>query len=206
MITESSTEAMTDEEWEIAHAIAHSLSKEQLRIDAKSDGIVNEFKKTISYFSSLSHREDAQTHFLRYIKILVENAENIGHSNQTFDYYRSLEKIYRKYLQDAQVDTIKLLKIIGWSSRLFRYYKYNPIAEVLFTPLKKHQFKVDDLLDARVVKKNSKGSKVTYEIQENQYYEKETKNFAVIPESGLVKVRIVSLNLDESINHVKFVK
>ncbi len=207
MVTETNTEAMTDEEWAVAHAIAHPLSKDQIRINSKSDGIVTEFKKVTSYLHTLINRDNLGNHLLTYLNKLVEKSEIIGHSNQAPDYYRSIEKACRKYLQDDEADAQTMLKILGWSSRLIRYYKVNPVAEALFTLPKKCQVQIGDILEAEVIKKNNKGSKVTYQVKGELYNEKEPKNFAIIPEQGIVKVQIVSLNPDDgSINHVKFFK
>jgi hypothetical protein len=199
-------ESLTDEEWEIAHAIAHTLSKDQIRIEVKSDGIVSELKKVIAYLHNLTNRKDITDKFFTYLKTLVEKGQNIGHSNQTPEYYRCIEKACRKYLQDYQADAQTLLKILGWSSRLIRYYKVAPVAELPITLLKKCQFQIADVLEAKVIKKTNKGSKVTYEVREEQYNEKEPKSFAMIPENEVVKVQIISLKLDGSINHVKFIK
>ncbi len=206
MVTETNTEAMTDEEWAIAHAIAHTLSKEQIKIEPSSDGIVNELKKLIAYLHILNNQNDIGSKISNYLKILVAQSQSIGHSNKTPDYYLSIEKAFRKYLLHYSTDVHSILKILGWSSRLIRYYKVEPIAELPIILPKRHQFQIGDILEAKVIKKNTKGSKVTYEIQGDAYPEKEAKNFSIIPEYGEVNVQIVSLNSDGSINHVKFLK
>ena len=61
-----------------------------------------------------------------------------------------------------------------------------------------------DILEAKVVKKGSK-KKVTYEINEVPFNEKEAKNYDVIPEGESVRVRVTSL-INGIIKHIKFVE
>ncbi|ESA32293.1 crispr-associated protein [Leptolyngbya sp. Heron Island J] len=61
-------------------------------------------------------------------------------------------------------------------------------------------------LEARVLEKKKKGSKVKYEIFNEHYNEGEKKSFSKIPDEGMVIVEIRSLKEDGSINHVKFVR
>ncbi|OCR00141.1 hypothetical protein BCD67_20910 [Oscillatoriales cyanobacterium USR001] len=207
MITETNTEVMTDEEWAIAHAIAHTLTKDQIRIESTSDGILTELKTSTSYLQSIINQDNAGDRFFTYLKTLLTKGEKFIHSEQTPHYRHSIEKACRKYLQEYQVDAQTMLKILGWASRLIRYYKVESVAEVLFTLPKKRHFQIGDILEAEVTKKNNKGSKVTYQVKGESYNEKEPKNFDLIPEQGMVKVQVVSLNPDDgSINHVKFVK
>jgi|SanBayMetagenome_1026888.scaffolds.fasta_scaffold19427_2 hypothetical protein len=207
MVTETNTEAMTDEEWAVAHVIAHTLSKEQIRIKANSDGILTELKAITSYLKSIINQDNPGEKFFIYLEILLTKGETIIHSEQTIPYRKSIKNTCRKCLQDYQTDAQIMLKILGWSSRLIHYYKVNPVAEPLVTLPKRGQFQVGEILEAEVLKKNNRGSKVTYQVKGDLYSEKESKNFVLIPEQGIVKVQVVSLNPDDgSIKHIKFVK
>lgn len=114
------------------------------------------------------------------------------------------------------------IDFLSMKSVTMQYYKVSPVGETvkantISKPLiperkkkiedfqKTHQFKVGDILDAKVIKK-SRGKKVTYEIEGISYTEKEQKKFDIIPENQIVKVEIKSLKEDGSINHIKFYK
>jgi hypothetical protein len=193
-------ESLTESQWQIAHTIAHTLVKEETD--------VNELGKAIAYLRNAvnQNQSDAGLRFFKYLKTLVSNGRQIGHSGRTPDYYRSIDKVCSQYFQNQQGDAHTILQILGWAARLMRYYDVAPVAELPITLPKKCQFQITNVLEARVIKKANKGSKVTYEVTGEQYNEKEPKNFAIIPENGMVKVQIVSLKTDGSINHVKFIK
>jgi hypothetical protein len=167
--TELVTESLTENQWEIAHAIAQTLVKEQTD--------VNELGKAIAYLRNAvnQNQADANSRFFKYLKTLVGNGRQIGHSGKTTDYYRSIDKACSDCLKGFQGDASTLLQILGWASRLMRYYKEaGPIGEVV-TPVVEsarqveiakaigsHEFAVGQIVEAKVTA--VKGNKVTYEI------------------------------------------
>ncbi|PLZ91542.1 hypothetical protein CEN44_08370 [Fischerella muscicola CCMEE 5323] len=211
-LVEFDSESLTDAEWDIAHAIAQTL--------VKADTDVNELGKAIAYLRTIVKEPDATSRFFKYLKTLVSNGKQISHSNRTIDYYRSIEKTCSDYLKTI-TDAQKILQILGWVSRLMRYYKDAgvPIGEIaISTPspvesarqveiakvMKSQDFQVEQILEAKVTKIS--GNKVTYEILGTiKLTEKEPKKAGVLQEGQTVKVKIVSLKEDGSIKSVKCV-
>ncbi len=203
------TESLTENQWGIAHAIAQTLVKEQTD--------VNELGKAIAYLRNAvnQNQADANSRFFKYLKTLVGNGRQIGHSGKTTDYYRSIDKACSDCLKGFQGDASTLLQILGWASRLMRYYKEaGPIGEVV-TPVVEsarqveiakaicsHEFGVGQIVEAKV--SAVKGNKVTYEILGTiRLTEKEPKKAQVLSEKQMVKVEILDLKEDGSIRKVK---
>ncbi|MBH8566556.1 hypothetical protein I8748_31135 [Nostoc sp. CENA67] len=205
---ESSSETLTDAQWEIAHAIAQTLVKENTD--------VNELGKVVAYLRAFVNQADATSRFFKYLKTLVSNGRQIGHSSKTTDYYRSIEKACSDYLKGVE-DAHTILQILGWVSRLMRYYKdAGPIGEIqppsvestrqveINKVAKSQEFKIDQILEAIVTKIS--GNKVTYEILGTiKLTEKEPKKAGSLHEGQIVKVKIVALKDDVSIKSVKYV-
>ncbi|MBD6615645.1 hypothetical protein FNW02_07295 [Komarekiella sp. 'clone 1'] len=208
-IVEFISEPLTDAQWEIAHAIAQTLVKENTD--------VNELGKTIAYLRASIHQPDATSRFFKYLKTLVNNGRQISHSDRTLDYYRNIDKACSDYLKNVQ-DAYTIMQILGWVSRLMRYYKdAGPIGEIS-TPsthtfesprqaeiskvAQSQYFTVDQILEATVTKIN--GNKVTYEILGAiKLTEREPKKASFLQVGQTVKVKIVSLKDDGSIKTVK---
>lgn len=207
--TELVTESLTENQWEIAHAIAQTLVKEQTD--------VNELGKAIAYLRNAvnQNQADANSRFFKYLKTLVGNGRQIGHSGKTTDYYRSIDKACSDCLKGFQGDASTLLQILGWASRLMRYYKEaGPIGEVV-TPVVEsarqveiakaigsHEFAVGQIVEAKVTA--VKGNKVTYEILGTiRLTEKEPKKAQSLSEGQTVKVEILDLKEDGSLRKVK---
>jgi hypothetical protein len=208
--TELVTESLTENQWKIAHAIAQTLVKEQTD--------VNELGKAIAYLRNAvnQNQADANSRFFKYLKTLVGNGRQIGHSGKTTDYYRSIDKACSDCLKGFQGDASTLLQILGWASRLMRYYKEaGPIGEVV-TPLVEsarqveiakaigsHEFAVGQIVEAKVTA--VKGNKVTYEILGTiRLTEKEPKNAQSFSEGQVVKVEVLDLKEDGSLRKVKY--
>jgi hypothetical protein len=208
--TELVTESLTENQWGIAHAIAQTLVKEQTD--------VNELGKAIAYLRNAVNqdRADANSRFFKYLKTLVANGRQIGHSGKTTDYYRSIDKACSDCLKGFQGDASTLLQILGWASRLMRYYKEaGPIGEVV-TPVVEsarqveiakaigsHEFAVGQIVEAKVTA--VKGNKVTYEILGTiRLTEKEPKKAQSFSEGQMVKVEVLDLKEDGSLRKVKY--
>ena len=208
--TELVTESLTENQWKIAHAIAQTLVKEQTD--------VNELGKAIAYLRNAvnQNQADATSRFFKYLKTLVGNGRQIGHSGKTTDYYRSIDKACSDCLKGFQGDASTLLQILGWASRLMRYYKEaGPIGEVV-TPVVEsarqveiakaigsHEFAVGQIVEAKVTA--VKGNKVTYEILGTiRLTEKEPKKAQSLSEGQTVKVELLDIKEDGSPKKLKY--
>ncbi len=207
--TELVTESLTENQWGIAHAIAQTLVKEQTD--------VNELGKAIAYLRNAvnQNQADANSRFFKYLKTLVGNGRQIGHSGKTTDYYRSIDKACSDCLKGFQGDASTLLQILGWASRLMRYYKEaGPIGEVVAPVVESarqveiakaigsHEFAVGQIVEAKVTA--IKGNKVTYEILGTiRLTEKEPKKAQSLSEGQVVKVEVLDIKDDGSPKKVK---
>ncbi|MFN6559471.1 MAG: hypothetical protein RMY28_006640 [Nostoc sp. ChiSLP01] len=209
-ITELSSESLTDTQWEIAHAIAQTLVKENTD--------VNELGKAVAYLRASVQQPNANSHFFTYLKTLVSNGRQIGHSGRTTDYYRSIEKACSNYLKGVS-DAQTMLQILGWVSRLMRYYKNAgvPIGEISIptTPVVESarqaeiakvisnvKFTVGQILEATVAAK--KGIKITYEILGTiKLTEKEPKKAELFSEGQIVMVEVLDIKEDGTIRKVR---
>ncbi|MBK1986927.1 hypothetical protein A0J48_005105 [Sphaerospermopsis aphanizomenoides BCCUSP55] len=205
--------SLTDNQWEIAHAIAQTL--------VQQDTDVNEVGKTVAYLRTIIDKSDATSRFLTYLKTLVRDGKQIGHSGKTFGYYHNIEITCSQYFKPNS-DAQTILQILGWVSRLMRYYKEAgvPIGEIT-TPAapvvesarqaeiakvtESQEFKEGDVIEAKVTKIS--GNKVSYEILEViKLTEKEPKKASLLQEGQIVKVKIAALKEDGSIKSVKCIE
>jgi hypothetical protein len=214
------SESLTEAQWQITHAIALTLVK---------DGTdVNELGKAIAYLRASVNQPNAGAKFFKYLKTLVSNGRQIGHSSRTSDYYRSIERACNQYLQHEQSNAQTMLQILGWTARLMRYYKdASPIEEITLPPtslptrrkdeqveksserqaeiaevISTHDFAIGQILEAKVTA--IKGNKVTYEILGTiKLTEKEPKKAPLLSEGQTVKVEILDLKEDGSVKKVK---
>ena len=202
--------SLTDKQWEIAHAITQTLVQENT--DA------NEVSKIVAYLRTVIDQNDATSRFLTYLKTLVRDGKMIGHSKKTSDYYTNIETICSQYFK-SNSDASTILQILGWVSRLMKYYNNSgvPMGEItvptavvvesarqaeIAKVTESQEFKEGDIIDAKVTKIN--GNKVSYEILGIiKLTEKEPKKASVLQEGETVKVKIVSLKDDRSIKSVK---
>lgn len=204
---ESSSETLTDAQWEIAHAIAQTLVKENTD--------VNELGKVVAYLRAFVKQTDATSRFFKYLKTLVSNGRQISHSSKTPEYYRSIEKACSDYLKSVQ-DAHTILQILGWVSRLMRYYRdAGPIGEIqppsvdstrqvkIAKVVTDYTFTVGQILTATVT--TIKGNKVTYEILESfqKLTEREPKKSQILTVGQKVKVEVLELKEDGSIKKIK---
>ena len=202
--------SLTDKQWEIAHAIAQTLVQENT--DA------NEVSKIVAYLRTVIDKNDATSRFLTYLKTLVRDGKMIGHSKKTSDYYTNIETICSQYFK-SNSDAATILQILGWVSRLMKYYNNSgvpmgeitvPTAVVLESARQAEiskiseskEFKEGDTIDAKVTKIN--GNKVSYEIFGIiKLTQKEPKKASVLQEGQTVKVEVLELKEDGSIKKVK---
>lgn len=205
------TESLTEAESQLAHNLAITLVKDETD--------VNEVGKVIAYLRSIVEQPEAGRRFFSYLKTLVINGRQIGHSGRTAGYYRSIESACHEYLQSQQANAQRMLKILGWGMRLMRYYKVSPIEDIsiLLSPqveavserqaeiaevISSQKFTVGQILEATVTAK--KGNKVTYEILGTiKLTEKEPKKAGLLSEGQTLKVEILDIKEDGSIRKVR---
>jgi hypothetical protein len=207
--TELVTESLTEHQWGIAHAIAQTLVKEQTD--------VNELGKAIAYLRASINESNAGARFFKYLKTLVSNGRQIGHSKKTSDYYQNIDEACTKYLQSEQTNPQKMLEILGWSARLMRYYREaGPIEEIvapvaesgrqaeIAQVMQSEKFEIGQILAATVIA--IKGNKVTYEILGTiKLTEKEPKKASSLQEGHAVQVKIIAIKEDGSLKSIKCV-
>jgi len=111
------TEDLTELQWKIAHAIAQTL--------VKADTDANELGKAIAYLRNYANQDG--TKLFDYLKTLVKNGRQIGHSKRTSDYYQAIDNACNQYLKAYQDNPAVMLHILGWSYRLYRIlYAFDP--------------------------------------------------------------------------------
>ena len=204
------SQSLTEPQWQAAHVIAVEL--------VKSETDVNELGKVIAYLRAAVSKPDAGSKFFKYIKTLVSNGKQIGHSGKTLDYYRSIENACDLFLRDYQADGLAMLQVLGWTSRLMRYYKTAPIGELeaisqersavpdvqaqrkaeIKASISAQKFEGVKIVDAKIVNKKDKGKEVTYEIVATilKFTNKEPKKFDALSVGQVVKVEIIEITAD----------
>lgn len=201
------TEDLTELQSQTAHAIAQTLVKENTD--------VNELGKAIAYLRAYANQENAGARFFEYLKTLVKNGRQIGHSKRTSDYYENIENVCSQYLKAYQDNAAVMLQILGWASRLMRYYKDAGSIEEVTAPVVEtarqaeiaevtsaHDFAVGQILEATVTA--VKGNKVTYEILGTiKLTEKEPKKAQSLSEGQKVKVEILDMKEDGNLKKVR---
>ena len=204
--------SLTDKQWEIAHAIAQTLVQENT--DA------NEVSKIVAYLRTVIDKNDATSRFLTYLKTLVRDGKMIGHSKKTSDYYTNIETICSQYFK-SNSDASTILQILGWVSRLMKYYNNSgvPIGEItvptavviesarqaeIAKVTESQEFKEGDIIDAKVTKIN--GNKVSYEILGIiKLTQKEPKKASVLQEGQTVKVEVTEIKEDGTIKKIRLI-
>jgi hypothetical protein len=199
-------DTLTETQWQTAHKIAIEL--------VKSETDPNEVNKANSYLRSMIEQPNAIAKFFKYIATLVSSGDKIGHSRKTIEYYRNISTAYKDHLNN-QDNPQAMLQILGWTSRLMRYYKTAPVAELDAKLLEKaamaetqtqrraemkasitKQLGVGDITEAKVISKKDKGKEVTYEIVGTSIRRnnKEPKKFETLSIDQVVKVEIVEVD------------
>lgn len=212
--TENLSMAMSEADWQIAHAIAQTLVKQETD--------VNEVGKAIAYLRNAvnQNQTDAGSRFFKYLKTLLHNGRTIGHSGRTSDYYRNIEKACSGYLLAYQTKPATMLNILGWTARLIRYYREGGAIGEILTPSEiitsqpqtqvtlYAKYQLNQVVDATVVdvitkKVDAKKTKttVTYALdgeklpKAEEIYNIEKKGISLKP-NDLVKLKIVEISND----------
>ena len=205
------TANLTKFQWETAHNIARELVLE------KTD--VNEVEKANDY---LFYYAKTREQFFKYLQTLAKQGQRIGHSKKTADYYDDLFHVCRKYLQVERDSIEAIQQIMGWTSRLMRYYKEGfsegeleeLVANTEQTPIVSERqaevaeaiasqdYQIGQIVTAKITNKKDKGKVVTYTINEIPTTQKEPKIFDKLELERVLKVKIVSLRDDGRIKKV----
>lgn len=221
-VTEIQSVEMTEAHWQIAHAIAQTLVKQETD--------VNELGKAIAYLRNAinQNQADAGARFFKYLKTLVNNGRTIGHSGRTLDYYRNIEKACSEYLLSYQSEPAAMLHILGWVARLMRYYReggaigdeLEALAKQAVTTslqtleserqaeirvvAQSQNFQVEKSVKAEV--KTIKGKEVTYELPGGiKLTVKEPKKYETLLVGQVVQVEITELRENGIPKRVKLV-
>ena len=201
---------MNEQQWNTAHILAQRLVTEITD--------VNEVGKVISYLRNAvnQQQDDAGTRFFKYLQTLTRNGRQIGHSGRTSDYYRNIDKACRENLTAYEKDASTMLEILGWTSRLMRYYKEggvigeitnsdavsNKTSSNIPAPNKRQQevaniaqslnFQVGKIVEATVI--NIKGKEVSYQLSGDiKLTVKEPKKFGDLSVKQITRVEILEL-------------
>lgn len=210
---------LSEQGWQTAHVMAQALVKQETD--------VNELGKAIAYLRASVDKPESGPRFFKYLGTLVRHGKEIGHSGRTLDYYRSIDEVCNAYLKPEQSDPKRMLLILGWTSRLMRYYKEaGPIGELAGLPAEltrsteagaeieserqaeiravteAQTFEIGQQLEAKVTR--VKGKQVTYEILETiKLTVREPKKAGDMTEGQTVTVEVTALKEDGSIKQVK---
>ncbi|MEC4818780.1 MAG: hypothetical protein SAK29_36730 [Scytonema sp. PMC 1069.18] len=194
------TDTLAEDQWKTVYAMAQMLANEQTD--------VNEVGKIIAYLRAYGHVENGGKNFFQYLSVLVRNGKTVGHSGRTFDYYQSIEKACKQYLLKYQNDVPAMLQILGWVTRIMRYYKAGGSTDfveeqpsvtanfVQATPATpSQQVKVGDIVDATITKK--KNVEITYKLLNSiSLSQKEHKQANSLSEGQTVKLEITEVRED----------
>lgn len=163
-----------DQMWNTAHNIAKMLVQEQQRIEANKDGIRSQLGKVIAYLrATIAQNISDSENFFKYLKTLADSSKSIKQTDRTPDYCRSINKACNDYLQNIEATPKDILEILGWTFRLFNYYKVTPLEDFeklsasnrqmeIQTAAKSQNLQEGDEIEANITKIS--GNKVTYQL------------------------------------------
>ena len=103
--------------WTIAHDIAFDL------VDWGTDP--NELGKVIAFLRRRKDDNAAKDSLMSLVQRLASSRNALIRSRQTQRFYENIQDACKKHLYDIN-DTTELLRILGWSLRLMRYYRVEP--------------------------------------------------------------------------------
>lgn len=112
-----STTNLSESDWQSANNMARQLA------EAGIDN--NELKKSLTYLLSIRNREKVSQQFETYLRTLANDEDIAKRSEQTNRYNKSIYDAYLTYLQKYESQPDSMLHILGWATRLIRYYKSN---------------------------------------------------------------------------------
>ena len=108
---------MDKKQWAIAHDIAFDL------VDWGTDP--NELGKVIAFMRRNKGDNAVKDRLMSLIQRLASSRNALIRSRQTQRFYQNIQEACKDHLYDIN-DTTELLRILGWSLRLMRYYRVEP--------------------------------------------------------------------------------
>ncbi len=205
-----------DQMWNTAHNIAKMLVQEQQRIEASKDGIRSQLGKVIAYLRATINQNISDTeNFFKYLKTLADSSKSVKQTDRTPDYCRSIHQTCTEYLKNIEANPKDILEILGWTFRLFNYYKVTPLEDFeklsasnrqleIQTAAKSQNLKIGDEIEAEITKIN--GKKVTYQMLKIlSKTAKEDKYYHLLEVGEVVIVKIIEIKNGVP-SKVKFVR
>lgn len=194
-----------DKMWDTAHAIAKTLVQNQQDIEANKDGIRSELGKILAYLRNAINynKSEAGKNFFKYLKALVDSSQSSKRSSKTPYYYRSINKACNQHLIDLESNPDKMLEILGWTFRLFKYYEVTPLEDFeellvlnrkleIQTAAQSQDLNENDEIEAEIT--NKSGNKVTYKMFNTLTKTiKEPKNHKSLAKGDEVIVKITEI-------------
>ena len=205
---------MDEKQWAIAHDIAFEL------VDRGTDP--NELGKVIAFIRRDQGNKNAKDRLMLLVQRMANSNNALIRSRQTQQFYRNIQEACQQHLRIInEID--ELLRILGWSLRLMRYYrvepkraaeeqhrtqkpKQTPKARSTQTPPpakapEKPKVKVGNRVNATILKKD--GMKVTVQLQtdnnEEVVFERPYYPGMV---GAQIKVRVLAVNKDGKVKEV----
>ncbi|PLZ95212.1 hypothetical protein CEN50_23065 [Fischerella thermalis CCMEE 5268] len=202
--------------WNTAHNIAKMLVQEQQRIEASKDGIRSQLGKVIAYLRATINQNISDTeNFFKYLKTLADSSKSVKQTDRTPDYCRSIHQTCTEYLKNIEANPKDILEILGWTFRLFNYYKVTPLEDFeklsasnrqleIQIAAKSQNLKIGDEIEAEITKIN--GKKVTYQMLKIlPKTAKEDKYYHLLEVGEVVIVKIIEIKNGVP-SKVKFVR
>ncbi len=84
----------------------------------------SEVRRLMNYLRQLMQQSHPTPgdRFFEYVRVLETDGEVMQRSQQTTIYYRDIREGCDRHLQAYRAEPQKLLEILGWTTRLMRYY------------------------------------------------------------------------------------
>jgi len=98
----------------VADSIAQELNRD--KVD------VNELSKCVDVLRNLAQDKEEEGFFFEYLDAVISEGRAVVRSGRTLDYYRAIRDACRKHLTPYQDDPEAMAWILGWATRLMRYY------------------------------------------------------------------------------------
>jgi len=96
--------------WQVSDTIAREL--------VKRDCDPSELHKALTY---LRTHADGDL-FFRFLDATIKHGRSLARTRRTLDYYRDIQEVCLKHLSSDRADPTKMALILGWATRLMRYY------------------------------------------------------------------------------------
>lgn len=107
-------QAIQARDFAAAHAIAEVL-------DGKGTD-ANEVASCVGYLRDLVRDERKGARFFDYLDTVIKDGQAVVRSGRTLGYYRNIRDTCRQHLTPYKDDPKLMAQILGWATRLMRYY------------------------------------------------------------------------------------